>query len=142
MTGGSSGIGTNLDFATLKYDPSGNLCWVKRYNGRGNGNDIANALTIDRSGGIILTGQSYEKETKDDYVTIKYSQLLFYRGDANQDKKVTVSDIVYLISYLFKGGPPPYPFASGDCNCDGTVTISDVIYLVSYLFKGGPKPAC
>ncbi|MDP3025232.1 MAG: SBBP repeat-containing protein [candidate division Zixibacteria bacterium] len=142
VTGGSSGIGTNLDFATLKYDPSGNLRWVKRYNGRGNGNDIAVALTVDRSGGIILTGQSYEKETKDDYVTIKYSQLLFYRGDANQDKKVTISDIVYLISYLFKGGPPPYPFASGDCNCDGTVTISDVIFLVSYLFKGGPKPEC
>jgi len=28
-------------------------------------------------------------------------------GDANCDGKVTVSDVVYLINYLFKGGPPP-----------------------------------
>jgi hypothetical protein len=28
-------------------------------------------------------------------------------GDANCDTKVTVSDVVYLINYLFKGGPVP-----------------------------------
>lgn len=28
-------------------------------------------------------------------------------GDVNCDEKITVSDVVYLINYLFKGGPPP-----------------------------------
>ncbi len=28
-------------------------------------------------------------------------------GDVNCDEKVTVSDVIYLINYLFKGGPPP-----------------------------------
>jgi len=62
------------------------------------------------------------------------------RGDANGDGKVTVSDVVFLVNYLFKGGPTPLPYLSGDANCDTKVTISDVVYLVNYLFKGGPPP--
>ena len=58
-------------------------------------------------------------------------------GDANMDGKVTVSDVVYLINYLFKGGPEPWK-AYSDANGDGKVTVSDVVYLINYLFKGGP----
>jgi hypothetical protein len=63
-------------------------------------------------------------------------------GDANADGKVTVSDVVYLINYLFKGGPAPKPFEAAEANCDGKVTVSDVVYLINYLFKGGPQPIC
>lgn len=63
-------------------------------------------------------------------------------GDANADNKITVADVVYLISFLFKGGPPPSPRIKGDANGDGKVTVSDVVYLISYLFKGGPTPHC
>jgi plastocyanin len=66
--------------------------------------------------------------------------LVRKRGDANGDGKITVSDVVYLVNYLFKGGPAPNPFLTGDANCDTKVTISDVVYLVNYLFKGGPPP--
>jgi hypothetical protein len=61
-------------------------------------------------------------------------------GDVNCDAKTTVSDVVYQINYLFKGGPAPYPYLSGDVNCDGKLTVGDVVYLVNYLFKGGPQP--
>ena len=64
------------------------------------------------------------------------------RGDANYDGKLTVSDIVYLISYLFKGGPPPFVSEAGDFNCDGQITVTDVILLLNYLFKGGPPSPC
>lgn len=66
----------------------------------------------------------------------------FMWGDANGDKKVTVSDVIYLINYLFKGGPTPVPLEAGDANCDGKTTVSDVVYLINYLFKGGPPPGC
>jgi len=66
----------------------------------------------------------------------------FKYGDANGDGKLTVSDVVYLINYLFKGGPAPAPLASGDANCDGQLKVADVIYLINYLFKGGPVPGC
>jgi len=63
-------------------------------------------------------------------------------GDANASGNVDVGDVVYLINYLFKGGPPPKPFQAGDANCSGTVDIGDVVYLINYLYHGGPAPVC
>lgn len=65
------------------------------------------------------------------------------RGDVNGDGELSVSDVIYLINYLFKGGPSPVGgVLVGDANCDTNVTVSDVIYLINYLFKGGPPPEC
>lgn len=62
-------------------------------------------------------------------------------GDANWDKEVTISDVVYLVNYLFKSGPPPLPMPqAGDANGDNGVNIMDMVYLVNYLFKSGPPP--
>jgi len=69
-----------------------------------------------------------------------WSFYIYLYGDVTADLKVTVSDVVYLINFLFRGGPAPRPFGAGDENCDGYVTVVDVIYLVNYLFKGGPPP--
>jgi hypothetical protein len=72
--------------------------------------------------------------------TVDYTAYNHLRGDANGDEKKTVSDVVFLINYLFKGGPAPDPVLLGDVNCDGKTTVSDVVYLINYLFKGGPAP--
>lgn len=66
----------------------------------------------------------------------------YVRGDANGDGIINVGDIVYLVSYLYKGGPEPYPVWVGDCNCDEIVNVGDIVFLVSYLYKGGPPPSC
>lgn len=63
-------------------------------------------------------------------------------GDANADGKISVSDVVYLVNYLFKAGPAAKPYEAGEANCDGKVTVSDVVYLVNYLFKAGAAPVC
>jgi hypothetical protein len=62
-------------------------------------------------------------------------------GDQNQDGVVTASDVIYLVNFIFKGGPNPQPCeAMGDSNCDAAVTAGDIIYLVNHTFKGGPPP--
>jgi hypothetical protein len=66
----------------------------------------------------------------------------FEIGDVNCDGSVTISDVVYIINYLFRGGPAPCGMDAGDINCDGDVSIADVIYIINYLFKGGPSPGC
>jgi hypothetical protein len=68
------------------------------------------------------------------------SKPSFARGDANGDGEINVTDVVYLINYLFIGGPEPLPWESGDVNCDGAVNVSDVVYLINYLFIDGPPP--
>ncbi|RKX69935.1 hypothetical protein DRP53_06650 [candidate division WOR-3 bacterium] len=62
----------HFDYATIKYDPSGNELWVARYNGTGNSEDRANALVVDEFGNCYVTGYSRGDTTGDDIVTIKY----------------------------------------------------------------------
>ncbi len=61
-------------------------------------------------------------------------------GDANGDGSVDISDVVFLIAYIFSGGSAPSPLLAGDANCDSTVDISDVVYLIAYIFSGGSAP--
>jgi len=61
-------------------------------------------------------------------------------GDANVSGAVDIDDVVYLIAYIFSGGPEPVPYESGDTNCSGGVDIDDVVYLISYIFSGGFAP--
>jgi hypothetical protein len=61
-------------------------------------------------------------------------------GDADANGTVNVSDVVYLIVYIFGGGPAPTPLAAGDVDCNEIVNISDGVYLTAYIFGGGPEP--
>jgi hypothetical protein len=65
-------------------------------------------------------------------------------GDANYDGAVGAGDVVYLLSYLFRGGdPPPCPMIGrADANYDGSVGAGDIVFLLSYLFRGGAAPVC
>ncbi len=62
-------------------------------------------------------------------------------GDANADGDVSVSDVIALINFLFKGGPEPWLYYS-DVNSNCSVTVSDVVLLIGYLFRFGPPPEC
>ncbi|MCX6831176.1 MAG: S8 family serine peptidase [candidate division Zixibacteria bacterium] len=62
-------------------------------------------------------------------------------GDPNNDLQIDVSDALYLIPYIFSGGPAPVPnICTGDANCDGGVDISDAVFIISYVFSGGAAP--
>ncbi len=73
VTGSSYGSVTAQDYATIKYDASGNELWVARYNGIGNGQDWATALELDALGNVYVTGSSSGIGTGYDLATIKYS---------------------------------------------------------------------
>jgi hypothetical protein len=73
VTGGSFGIGTYFDYATIKYNSSGIEQWVARYNGPGDRTDIAVALVLDGFGGAYVTGRSEGSGTSFDFCTIKYN---------------------------------------------------------------------
>lgn len=61
-------------------------------------------------------------------------------GDADSNGLINISDAVYLIAYIFGGGPAPDPLLAGDADCNQLVNISDAVYLIAYIFGGGPAP--
>lgn len=62
-------------------------------------------------------------------------------GDVNTNGSITSADIIYMVVFVFKGGPAPQPCpAAGDVNCSGSDTSADIIFLVNHVFKGGPLP--
>ncbi len=73
---------------------------------------------------------------------IKSDTSFYQSGDANGDGSIDGADIVYLLNYLFRGGPAPSPLEAGDCDCDGVVNGEDVVYLLNYLYRGGDPPEC
>jgi len=81
--------GIFYDFALIKYSPGGETVWVRRYNGPGDSYDEINALAVDDSGNILVTGNSYGLGTANDYATIKYTSggdtvwVRRYNGAAN-----------------------------------------------------------
>ncbi len=64
----------------------------------------------------------------------------FVPGDANGDGTVNITDVTYIIQYIFAGGQAPDPLASGDADGSGEVNINDAVYLIAYIFAAGPAP--
>jgi len=137
VTGLTYSISSSYDILTSCYSNSGDSIWAYSYNSGGTQYDEPKAIALAKDGGVLITGYSVLPSDWV-YTTIKYVQFL--RGDANGDKKVNISDIVYLVSYLFKHGPAPALLQAGDVNCDSKVTVVDIVYLVAYFFKHGPSP--
>ena len=75
ITGGSIGTGFSgyLDYATIKYSSNGDSLWTRRYNAA-DLEDNPEAVTIDKSGNVYVTGNSQDSFTSGGSVTIKYSQ--------------------------------------------------------------------
>ena len=68
---------------------------------------------------------------------------LFARGDANADDALNIADAIYVLSYLFGGGPASSCLDTADGNDDGDVNIADAITILGHLFSGGgplPEP--
>jgi hypothetical protein len=80
VAGHSVGSWTNYDYAIIKYYPNGDTAWVRRYNGQGypQAIDEANAIAVDGSGNVYVTGQSIGSGTAYDYATIKYKNVPVY----------------------------------------------------------------
>jgi hypothetical protein len=64
----------------------------------------------------------------------------FPPGDANGTGAVDIDDVVYIVAYIFSGGPAPVTPEAGDANCIEGTDIDDVVYLIAFIFSNGPEP--
>jgi outer membrane protein assembly factor BamB len=61
-------------------------------------------------------------------------------GDSDGNAAVNISDVVYLLAYIFADGQPPQPRAAGDTDCSGRINLSDAVRLLAFILGGGPVP--
>ena len=69
VTGTSATSSEGKDIVTLKYNSSGTLQWTRTYNDALNKDDEANAMAMDPSGNIYITGSSFKDTNNTDYFT-------------------------------------------------------------------------
>ena len=101
---GESYRGTTLDFdyTVLKYDSSGNLVWMRHFDG---GSDQLTSMDLDPSGNVLVTGQSLRIGFTFDYLTLKYDPqgaLLWQarfdggQGDGGREVETDAQGNVYV----------------------------------------------
>ncbi len=118
-----------------------------------NGDLSGTGLTISEFGllsGIPTTDGtiSFTAEATDDVGASDQQSLSIIlsccrtRGDALHDNQlILVNDLVYLVNYVFKSGPPPSCVEEGDALADnGLILVNDLVFLVNYVFKSGAVP--
>ena len=81
VTGYSTGSGNYYEYATIKYSSAGVPLWTNRYNGPGN----ANAVAVESSNDVIVTGT---------LGTVKYSSAgdLLWTNNSNLDARALTVD--------------------------------------------------
>jgi hypothetical protein len=127
--------GDSLMVISQLFDAAGQLIWDET--------DNVNFPESSRPDHIGLPDSCIERPSTIYYLVEMHNGVIssfFICGDTNGDGTVNISDGVFLINFIFAGGPPPQPLAAGDINCDGEANVSDTVYLIQYIFVGGPAP--
>jgi hypothetical protein len=75
VTGSSETTGGDFNYLNLALTSDGEHRWVKHYNGPGDRNDFARAMTVDRDGNVFATGfsDSGGDISNPEYATVSYS---------------------------------------------------------------------
>ncbi|MDH4035796.1 MAG: hypothetical protein OEV80_18545, partial [candidate division Zixibacteria bacterium] len=60
--------------------------------------------------------------------------------DNSPSETVDITDLVYMVDYMFSGGSPPPCMQEVDMDGSPGIDIGDLVYLVDYMFTGGPLP--
>jgi hypothetical protein len=141
------------DVFVTKLSSFGSSLIYSTYLGGGE-DEVGSGIAVDGIGNAYVTGETYssnfpiqnpyqtDQGSTDAFVT-KLSWIPDYLcGDADGSGQVDLSDVVYLVNYIFGGGPAPEPIETGDVDCNGRVNLSDAVYLINYVFLYGAPAPC
>ncbi len=124
------GFGYKSDQITIKYNSSGSMVWMTKYNGPINGNELGGAITVDNAGNVYVVTSSEGGASDYDVVIIKYNASGVQQwadrlnGSSNQvdiGSSITVdnSGNAFITGYMTRTGSQKDVFAA-KYNSSGT----------------------
>lgn len=157
MITGWEDYGSYADVIAIRTDAQGDSLWIKRYRDLEN-HSIGYDVDATSDGGYIIAGVTgscgpfagYGLCNNVRVIKIEPDSLVYCcvnRGNVDDlvgpAGPVDVSDMTYLVAYLYTDGQPPPCEEEGNVDGQfwaGPIDIADLTYLVAYLFTGGPPP--
>jgi hypothetical protein len=146
----SDTVGELYCFELLATGGTGTMTWTDKF---GDLDDAGIALlpggildgTVLDTGVVSFTAVATDEPGDfDERAFSIYFAPAFRCGDVDDDGVgPDIVDLIYLVSYMFQGGPPPQHMGSVDVN--GNLVgpdIEDLIFLVTFMFQDGPDLNC
>ena len=104
--------------------------------------EIDPARRPDIYGDGNLVHMVWEEQHYPEYIWGVYYMLgvWYLPGDVDLSEGIDIADLVYMVDWMFTGGPAPVAYDAAQMDGLGTVDISDLVYIVEYMFDNGPPP--
>lgn len=96
-------------------------------------------------GSVTFTAVAVDEVGSSDEQVYTFEIIMGYVcGDVDANGAIDISDLVFMVSFMFDGGTPPTALASMDVDGSGEIDIADMVYLVNYMFgnPNGDAPIC
>ncbi|MGE3163381.1 MAG: hypothetical protein AB7O52_00595 [Planctomycetota bacterium] len=129
--------GTDLPIANFVYEASATAV----------DGDSANLTFSDSLGNpavalvAVVDGNTVVPSTVGGVVSVEeVVDVAYLRGDANSDGGIDIADGIWILNFLWQGGPASPCAASQDANGDGMGDTSDAMYIIFYQLLDGPAP--
>ncbi len=128
---------------------TGTILWFDQYDDL-----VGTGLVLSQNGllsGIPVTAQtvSFTAQAFDELASADYKVFAFEIVQSfvcadidNDGEGPNISDLVYLVDFMFNEGPPPPIVAAADFDGDDEITIADLVALVDFMFNEGPVLTC
>ena len=154
LAGDSGGV---ADFATVKWDATGNRLWAGLHDGPLGSTDVAYAVAVDEARNVYTVGEQLDVGLNYDYGVVAYAAdgtVLWtraYNGPLGSTDRATGVAAnargVYVTGYIWNGSGTNYDLATlkyfldqpGDPNCDGVVNTFDIDPFVAALTATPPE---
>ena len=73
-------------------------------------------------------------------ITFRAASLRYRRCDSDHDGRLSISDVLAVLDWLFRRSPAIDCRSSADCDGNRSFDVSDAVFALNFVFRGGPPP--